>query len=224
MDGAELASRIDHAFLKVDSHATVDALRDAVRLVIEHKLRALCVPPTLAATVKKNHPQVRVSAAVAFPLGTDSLAAKVFTLQELVEQQVDEVDVVLDLFALVNGNRHKIELEATRLGELTRAAGVMCKAIIETPILTEEQLRWAVEVLLESPIECIKTSTGYGREPTSLDHVRLIRDIVGDHKLIKAAGGITNRYEAEAMVAAGADIIGTSHSLRILEEMKTEAR
>jgi deoxyribose-phosphate aldolase len=219
MDGAQLARRIDYAFLKAGSRATVAALREAVGLVQERGLRALCVPPVLAGTVKKNYPQLRVCAVVSYPLGLDSLAAKVFALQELIEQQVDEVDIVYDLFALVNDNRRKIELEAGRLGELTAAAQVFHKAIIETPVLSEEQVRWAAEVLRQSPVDCVKTSTGYGREPTGLDHVRLLRQVLGHDKQIKAAGGITNLYQAQAMLDAGADIIGASHPLGILEEV-----
>ncbi len=221
MDGAQLARRIDYAFLKVDSRTRVASLREAVGLVQDWGLRALCVPPVLAGTVKQNFPQLRVCAVISFPLGLDSLAAKIFALQELIEQQVDEVDIVYDLFALVNDNQRKIELEAQRLGELTSAAQVFHKAIIETPVLSEEQIRWAAEVLRQSPVDCVKTSTGYGREPTSLDHVRLLRQVVGHEKQIKAAGGISNLYEAQAMLDAGADIIGTSHPLRIVEEVST---
>lgn len=223
MIGAQVAQRIDYALLRVDSHSTVQALREAVATTLELRLRALCVPPLLVGTVKKNHPELRTCAVVSFPLGMDSLSAKVFQIQELIEQGVDEVDVVYDLFALVNGNLKKIELEASRLGELTTAAKVFHKAIIETPILSEDQIRAAAEVISQSPVECIKTSTGYGREPTSLDHVRLIRDVVGNTKRIKAAGGIKNYYEVSAMLNAGADIIGTSNARAILDEVAAEA-
>jgi deoxyribose-phosphate aldolase len=219
MDGALLARRIDYAFLKADSSARVDALRDAVRLVQDLALRAICVPPVLAGTVKKNYPQLRVCAVISYPLGLDSLAAKVFALQELIEQQVDEVDIVYDLFALVNDNRRKIELEAQRLGELTSAAQVFHKAIIEAAVLSEEQVRWAAEVLRHSPVDCVATSTGNVRELASLDHVRLLRQVVGHEKQIKAAGGIASLYDAQAMFDAGADIIGTSYPERILEEV-----
>lgn len=219
MDGALLARRIDHAFLKADSSARVDALRDAVRLVQELGLRALCVPPVLAGTVKKNYPQLRVCAVISYPLGLDSLAAKVFALQELIEQQVDEVDIVYDLFALVNDNRRKLELEAQRLGELTSAAQVFHKAVIETAVLSEEQLRWVAEVLRQSPVDCVATSTGNARELESLDRVRLLRQVVGHEKQIKAAGGIGSLYDMQSMLDAGADIIGASHPERILEEV-----
>jgi len=197
----------------------VDALRDAVRAVQDLGLRALCVPPVLAGTVKKNFPQLRVCAAISYPFGLDSLAAKVFALQELIEQQVDEVEIVYDLFALVNDNRRKIELEAQRLGELTASAQVFHKAVIETAVLSEEQIRWAAEVLRQSLVDCVATSTGNVRELASLDHVRLLRQVVGHEKQIKAAGGIGSYYDAQAMLDAGADIIGANQPERILQEV-----
>lgn len=223
MDGAQLAKKLDYAFLKADSRATIDELKRAVRESQEYGLRALCVPPVLAGTVKKNYPTLRVCAVVSYPLGLDSLAAKVFAAQELIEQGVDELDIVLDLFALANNNRRKIEQEAQQLGELCLDATVLCKAIIETPILSDEQIRWAVEVLRASPVHCVKTSTGYGREPTSLDQVKLIRSVLGHDKQIKAAGGIRTLYQALSMLEAGADIIGTSSAVAIVEEANVSA-
>lgn len=217
--GREIAGRLDYAFLKVTGSSTIDALRQHVKDTERHGFRSLCLPPTLAGTVKKNYPAVRVCAVVSYPLGYDSLATKTFMIQELVEQGVEEIDVVLDLFALVNGNLKKIELEASQLGEMCRKAEVMLKAIVETPILTAERIREAAEVLKASPVGCIKTSTGYGREPTTLEQVQLIRDVVGREMRIKAAGGIKDLYDVRAMIGAGADIIGTSNAVAIMEEV-----
>ncbi|MCH7471528.1 deoxyribose-phosphate aldolase [bacterium] len=224
---AELASRIDYAYLKVDSQSSVAGLHAAVEFVRERGLRGICVPPVLAGTVKKNYPDVTVCAAVSYPLGADSLGAKVFAVQELMEQRIDEVDLVLDLFALVNNNWGKIEAETSRLGELCQRAGVFLKVIIETPILNDEQIRSAVGILRSGPVDCVKTSTGYARSATSLAHVKLISDCCAERTAetsrggalyIKAAGGINNLSDAQAMVEAGADIIGTSSPERILEE------
>jgi deoxyribose-phosphate aldolase len=217
----ELAGRIDLAFLRIDGRATVDALRSAVQQVEQLGLRSLSVPPLLAGTVKKNYPQVKVCAVVAYPLGTESLATKIFSCSELFEQRVDEVDVVLDLFALVNDNRRKIEHEARELADHAQRHGVYLKAIIETPILSEAQVRWATEVLCDTGVPCIKTSTGYGREPTSLEHVKLIRAVAANRAKIKSSGGIRGNYDALAMLDAGADIIGASDAAALLQVPKS---
>lgn len=222
MMGNSIAARIDHAFLRINSQSSISALKFAVEETQKYGFRSLCVHPVLAGTVKKNFPRTKVCAVVSYPLGVDSLAVKTFAIQELAEQGIDEVDLVLDLFAVVNGNLSKVGLEAEQLGELCRKSGIYLKVIIETPILSDEKIRDTAELLRSSPVQCVKTSTGYNREPTSLDHVKLIRSMVGHHKQIKASGGISNLYEARAMLDAGADIIGTSSGVKILEEAKAE--
>jgi deoxyribose-phosphate aldolase len=222
MDGAALAKRIDYAFLRVDTAATVAALKRAVAETQRYGFRCLVLPPVLAGTAKQNFPTLRVSAALSYPLGLDTLAAKIFALQELIELGVDEVDVVYDLFALANNNRRKFEQEVAQLSEITAGARVFHKAIIETPVLNSEQVRWVCEVLRDSPVDCIKTSTGYGRRETLADEVRLIRQIVGSEKQIKAAGGVRNLYHVRALLDAGADIVGTSSAVAILDEARAE--
>jgi deoxyribose-phosphate aldolase len=132
------------------------------------------------------------------------------------EQQVDELDAVLDLFALVNDNKAKIEREAHELLEITKAGKVPLKTIIETPILSEDQIRWATELLCSVGVECIKTSTGYGREPTKLEEVRLIKEVANGRCFIKASGGIRTHADAVAMLAAGADVLGASDGASLL--------
>jgi deoxyribose-phosphate aldolase len=222
MDGAALARRIDYAFLRVDSTATVAALRRAVEDTLAQGYRCLVLPPVLAGTAKQNFPTLRVSAVLSYPLGADTLAAKIFALQELIELGVDEVDVVYDLFALANDNRRKFEQEVMQLGEIAAGARVFHKAIIETPVLSAEQVRWACEVLRDSPVDCVKTGTGYGRRPAQAEDVRLVRQVVGDAKQIKAAGGVRNLYHVREMLDAGADIIGTSNASAILAEARAE--
>ena len=117
---AQLHTRLDQAFLKADPAATVESLRAQVDLAIHLQLRSLCVPPLLAGTVKKHNPQLRVSTVVAYPLGMESASCKYFAIEELMEQGIDEFDVVLDLFALVNGNMAKLAAEAGKLGTLCR--------------------------------------------------------------------------------------------------------
>jgi deoxyribose-phosphate aldolase len=216
-----MAARIDAAFLKAEGD--VAGLRSAAETALRLELRALCVPPVLAGTLKKNYPALRVAAVVSYPLGLDSLAAKVFAISELAEQGIDEVDIVLDLFALRNGNWRKQEQEAASLGSLCREYGLFSKAIIETAILSDEQIRRACEVLLGSAVDCIKTSTGYHRPATPLEHVRLIREVVRDAKQIKASGGIRSMAAAQALLDAGADILGMSDPKAVLETVQASA-
>jgi deoxyribose-phosphate aldolase len=171
----------------------------------------------LAGTVKKHNPTLRVSAVLSYPLGADSLAAKIFAAQELIEQQVDELDVVLDLFALVNGNLKKAELEAAQLLRIARSSNVLLKTIIEVSLLDDERIREVCELLAGLGVDCIKTSTGYHRAATTVDQVRLIRQVVGTRCLVKASGGIRSAYAARTLLEAGADILGLSNGAVLLE-------
>ncbi|MEZ5336999.1 MAG: deoxyribose-phosphate aldolase [bacterium] len=213
---AALHTRLDQAFLKVDGAASVAALRAQVELVQSLNLRSLCVSPVLAGTVKKHNPALKVATVIAYPLGLESASAKYFMIEELMEQGIDEFDVVMDLFAIVNGNMPKLAAEAAKLGGLCRRHKRMLKAIIETPILGDARIVEVVHVLRDSPVDCVKTSTGYGREATRVEHVELIRRELGDERLVKCSGGVRSRDEAQRMIEAGADIIGTSSAEAIL--------
>jgi len=213
---ASLASRLDQAYLKVDPAATVAALQVQVELVRRLSLRSLCVPPLLAGTVKKHNPDIRVSTVIAYPLGLESASGKYFMIGELMEQGIDEFDVVMDLFAIVNGNMPKLAAEADKLGGFCRRHGRMLKAIIETPILGELRIREVLAVLSDAPVDCVKTSTGYSREATKPEHVALIRSLLDDETLLKCSGGVRTREDAMRMISAGADIIGTSSAEAIL--------
>jgi deoxyribose-phosphate aldolase len=217
MQSAEIAPRIDYALLKVDANLSVDALRAAAETVAAHGLRSLVVSPVLAGTVRKNFPAIKVCAVVSYPLGLDTLGAKVFALLELAEQRVHEVDVVLDLFALLNGNRRKLELEAAELVQAAKAAPIGLKLIVEAALLDDDKLRWVCETLIDTGATCIKTSTGHHRPATTVEQVRLIRQVAGTRSLIKASGGIRTLYDAQRMLEAGADILGMSSISEILE-------
>jgi deoxyribose-phosphate aldolase len=218
MEIDSLAARIDHAFLRWDREASVAALKAAVELVRSRGLRSICVSPVLAGTVKKHNPGLRVCAVVSYPLGADSLAAKLFAAQELLEQGIDELDVVMDLFAILNGNWRKLELEARELLDLVHPSGKLIKAIIEVPILDEVQLLKAAEVLVVAGIGCLKSSTGYKRDPTTPQQVALLRRMAGDQCLVKASGGIGSLGRARELLSAGADILGCSASAAILAQ------
>lgn len=219
MEGRDTAARIDQAWLKLDGSASVRSLKKCAEQALSHGFRSICVMPLLAGTLKKNYPELRVAAVVSYPLGLDTLHIKSQAVQQLIAQGVDELDIVYDLFALVNGNMDKVKAEAQVLGSLTSEAGVFHKAIIETPILSDARIAEVCGVLLDSPIDCVKTSTGYGREASSLDHVRIMRSVVTDRKQVKASGGIKSLYDLRTMVEAGADIIGTSSGPAIMAEL-----
>ena len=215
---ADFAARLDQAYLKVDRDTSPDELRQQVEQALALGFRSLCLPPILVATVKHHYPQLRVSMVVAYPLGMETTAAKLFAIHEGEEIGVDEYDVVLDLYAIKAKNREKLVREVELLVETLGERSRRLKLIVEAPILTDQELEWVVEHLKGFPVGYLKTSTGYGRNPTRPEQVSLMRRVLGASEIgIKASGGIRTLEECEAMFRAGAEILGVSRGPELVE-------
>jgi deoxyribose-phosphate aldolase len=210
-----IAERIDHTLLKIDRGTSLDTFREGARFVLEHRLRAFVVPPSVVRTLASEFPSLSLATVVSYPLGCDLLPVKLAQLRAAAADGAAEVDAVLNLLGLlaVDGS---VSEETSALCREAKQLGIGLKLIIETPILTPELITRACALLQPLDFLAIKTSTGYGREPTKLEDVRLIKQLVGDAHLVKASGGIGTREEAEGFIAAGADILGTSSTTAIL--------
>lgn len=219
-----VAAAIDHTLLKIDESTSLETLRRAVSDMADYGFRCLVVPPNLVATLKKNHPEIRVGTVISYPLGCDTTASKVFQIQDAVERGADEVDVVLDLFAIKAGNWSKVEREAVRITGVARDAGLTVKLIFETPILTEDEVRSLANAVSPANADYWKTSTGYGRKPSRLSMVRLLHELAPEGVKIKASGGIKTLEDFSRARHEGADMIGTSHGVRIVEEAMKSSR
>jgi deoxyribose-phosphate aldolase len=215
-----IAGAIDHSLLKITEHTRALALRVAVADMRNYGFRALVVPPNLVATVKTHNPDIRVAAVVSYPMGCDTTACKLFAMEEAREFGADEVDVVLDLFAVKAANWAKVEDEAGRLCERARGLGLLIKLIFETPILSDEEIAALCRAVRGTGADFWKTSTGYGRDATTENAVRLLAGNAPEGVRVKASGGISNLETARAMLAAGASVIGTSSGPRIVEEAR----
>ena len=161
---------------------------------------------------------VHVGAAVSFPLGQTTIEAKIFETHNAIENGADEIDYVVDLSAVKNGDWAYVRREMEGITEVCRGKGVVCKVIFENCYLTKAEIgRLAETAALVRP-DFIKTSTGFGSGGATVEDVRLMKSVVGDAVKVKAAGGIRGWEACRAMLEAGAERIGTSSSLKILEE------
>lgn len=218
----ELLAKIDHTFLKIEHGVTPSKLLEGAKLVIENSLRSFIVPPQLVYTVCKAFPSLIVGTVVGYPLGFETLSEKIFASQQAREDGAREVDIVLDLFALVNNNFKKIEEEVSTLSEVGRTYGLGVKFILEISILGQEQIQKAVEICVKHKPLAIKSGTGYHRPPVTPEDIRHLASLARGNLLVKAAGGIDSYARALELMSAGADIIGTSHTEKIIAEMKAE--
>jgi deoxyribose-phosphate aldolase len=163
--------------------------------------------------------EVRVGAAVGFPLGQNSIAVKEAEALEALEDGAAEIDYVINITELKEKNYGYVEREMARIVRVCRDHGALSKVIFENCYLSDEEKRELCRVALAVGPDFIKTSTGFGSGGAVLEDVRLMKDLVGDRIKVKAAGGIRGLDAALAMIDAGAERIGTSAGVRIVDEL-----
>lgn len=216
---------IDHTNLKPT--ATIDDIR---KLCDEAKLngfRGICVNPrhvNLAARMLANS-SVKTISVVGFPLGANSTTIKITEAIEAFDNGANEIDVVWDLASFKDGNYVKTLVQLIKISEIVRRRYGLMKVIVETCYLSSEEIEKAFQIVFDSGADCIKTSTGFGKDdllhekiPVVSKWAQLRTQKQCDLK-IKAAGGIGGYATAKQFIDCGADIIGTSHGIEIMKQM-----
>ena len=172
---------------------------------------------------------VLVGAAIGFPLGQTTLENKLHETEQAIAEGADEIDYVINIGALKSGDVSYIEEEMRAIVSLCRSHGKTVKVIFENCYLTDDEKRTLCEIALRVRPDFIKTSTGFGTPApggavgATVEDVRLMKSIVGDAVKVKAAGGVRTLDDALAMIEAGAERIGTSAGVSIIEELKKQA-
>ena len=211
-----LAKYIDHTLLKTDAQRA-----DVVKLIEEAKVyhfASVCVSPIWVSYVSEalRDTGIKTCTVIGFPQGATPSAVKAFETKQAVADGADEVDMVIAVGKLKDGDDAyvKADIEA-----VVQAAGgkALTKVIIETCLLTDEEKRRACLLAKEAGADFVKTSTGFSTGGATAADVRLMRESVGETMGVKAAGGIRSRADAEAMLAAGATRLGTSSGVKIVE-------
>lgn len=161
---------------------------------------------------------VHVGAAVSYPTGQTTIETKVYEAENAIHNGADEIDYVINIGELKNGNLKYIRKEMEAIVELCRKGNVISKVIFEICYLTDSEIRTLAEIAHEVRPDYIKTSTGTGPHGATVEALRLMKRLVGDAVKVKAAGGIRDWTTCAAMLDAGAERIGTSSSLAILAQ------
>ncbi len=171
---------------------------------------------------------VHVGAAIGFPLGQTTIADKVFETKEAIKEGADEIDYVVNLVKLKSGDLQYIEDEMRAIVDVCNENNKISKVIFENCYLTDDEKKTLCEIALKVRPTFIKTSTGFGTPEkgvavgATVEDVRLMKSIVGDAVKVKAAGGVRNLDDALAMIEAGAERIGTSAGVTIVEELRSK--
>ena len=161
---------------------------------------------------------VHVGAAISFPLGQTTIETKVFETKNAIENGADEIDYVINIGELKNGNYAYIEDEMEQIVKLCRDNNVLIKVIFENCYLEKDEIVKVAEIAKKVKPDFIKTSTGFGPSGATVEDVKLMKETVKDKCLVKAAGGVRCRADLDNMIEAGADRIGTSAGVALMQD------
>ncbi len=212
----ELAKMIDHTLLKAD--ATRDQIVTLCEEGKKYTFASVCINSCWVSLCSHelSTTDVKVCSVVGFPLGAADTAAKAFEAEKAVEMGASEIDMVMNIGKFLSGTLKDIEYVTNDITTVVEAASPsIVKVILETGLLTDEQIVTACGIAKKAGAHYVKTSTGFG-PPFALNHVTLMRKTVGDMG-VKAAGGIKTYERAVEVIKAGATRIGASAGVHILE-------
>lgn len=212
----DISKAIDHTLLKPD--ASKAGIRKLCNEAALYGFKAVCVNPSHVVLCKEllKGTDVKVATVVGFPLGANTTETKVFETKDSVLKGADEIDMVINIGALKEGDYKLVEDDIKAVVDACRGQAIV-KVIIETCLLTDEEKRKACELSMSAGAHFVKTSTGFSTGGATVEDVALMKSVVGDNLEVKASGGVRDRETAIKMIEAGATRIGTSSGIKIIE-------
>jgi deoxyribose-phosphate aldolase len=216
----ELARKIDHTLLKPD--ATRDAIQQHCAEARTHGFFSVCIQPCWVHTAASllSDSGVVVCTVVGFPHGANTAQTKAFEAFEATQHGAKELDMVINIGAAKSGDWAQVEADIAAVVDVAHSNHAEVKVILECALLTQDEMRQATEIVAASGAAFVKTSTGYAAHGARVEDVRLMREIVGKRCGVKAAGGIRDLPAALAMLEAGANRLGTSSGIAIIESLR----
>ncbi len=214
MTKKEFAKMIDHTLLRPNINSSdIEKLCNEAK---EYGFYSVCVNPYYIPFVKEllSGVDIKICTVIGFPLGANSTKVKVYEVKEALSLGANEFDMVINIGALKDKRKNYLLNEIREV--VMAAEGNIVKVIIETCYLTDEEKMWATEIIKEGGAHFVKTSTGFGPLGATIEDVKLLKKVAGDKLKVKAAGGIRTFEQAIEMIKAGADRIGTSNGVSII--------
>lgn len=214
MNTSEILSHVDHTLLK--AFATWEDIQKLCEEAMEYHTASVCVPPSYIKRIHDTYGEkINICTVVGFPLGYSTTKAKVAETVQAIEDGASEVDMVINIADVKNGDFDKVTEE---IRSLKQAAGdKILKVIIETCYLTEEEKIAMCKAVTEAGADYIKTSTGFGTGGATMEDILLFEKFIGPHVKMKAAGGVKSVEDMEAFLEAGCDRIGTSSAISLIK-------
>ena len=218
MNRRELLGRVDHTLLS--PQATWEEIDTLCREAEAYHTASVCIPPSYVARVHTAYPELTVCTVIGFPNGYNTTACKTAETRDAIENGAGEIDMVVNL-GLVKDGRYGDVLKEIRQVKAEAGAHIL-KVIIETCLLTKEEKLRLCEIVSQSGAEFIKTSTGFSKGGATPEDICLMREHCAPELRIKAAGGIRSLADAEHFLALGADRLGSSRVIRLVQEEEKE--
>lgn len=214
----EMNRYIDHTYLKpYGTEADIVKICDEAK---KYHFASVCVNPCNVPVVARElkGTDVDVCSVVGFPFGTHTTKMKVMEAAEAIENGADEIDMVINVGKLIEGDEDFVEKEVAALVEVCHSKGKLLKVIIETCYLNEEQIAAMCRIVKDTHADFIKTSTGYGTRGASVEDIELFKKYLGDAPVkMKASGGVRTAEDARTYIEMGCLRLGTSNGVGIME-------
>jgi deoxyribose-phosphate aldolase len=215
-----IARYIDHTILKPTT--LISDIEKICADAKEYRFAAVCVPPLFVRNAKAilGDSDVKVATVIGFPFGYSAIEAKVAEIVLAIVDGADELDVVINISAVKNNDWQYLASEISTIMPIIRSKGRVIKVIIESGILSREEIIKCCDIYGAAGVDFIKTSTGYAEKGAAVADVALIRKYSSGSIKIKASGGIKTFIFAKQLIDAGADRLGCSSSIAIVQESK----
>lgn len=214
----KLNSYIDHTLLKPTARA--EEIEQLCNEAIQYQFAAVCIPPYYIKKAKAalQNTSIKTATVIGFPFGYSAVQAKKAEMKIAIENKADELDVVINLLALKNNDWNYLSVEAEELIDTVKQASKIIKIIIETGVLTDDEIKKCCELYGGMNADFLKTSTGYAEKGATVEAVRLLRENLPSHIQVKASGGIRSYEFAKQLIEAGARRLGCSASVAIVQQ------
>jgi deoxyribose-phosphate aldolase len=214
----QIASYIDHTILKPTT--TIADIEKLCTEAKEYKFAAVCVPPLFVKKAKEliRDSNVKVATVIGFPFGYSAVEAKIAEIILAIVDGADELDVVINISAIKNNDWQFLANEINNIMPVIKNKNKIIKVIIESGILTNEEIIKCCDIYGAAGIDFMKTSTGYAEKSATIEAVQLMRLHLADNIQIKASGGIKTYNFAKQLIDAGATRLGCSGSIAIVKE------
>ncbi len=211
-----LAPYIDHTLLKAD--ASEKEIKQLCDEACDYGFAAVCIPPYFVRKCKLwlAETPVKIATVVGFPMGFSHTPAKVEEARRAIDEGADEIDMVINIIALKANDMNYLKNELTSAATITQLRGGKLKVILETGLLTNEEIIKACKLCSEMTVDYVKTSTGHVQPGATVEVVKLLRKNLLPSIKIKASGGIRDKEFARQLIEAGADRLGCSASVSIV--------